>query len=76
MVEKVTAKNSEGKTDYTETNTEVNNYTKKGYIKSSSRTTTTKYTDGDTYTYKNTSTYKYKSIKVAKKYRHLYKVKK
>ena len=76
MVEKVTSKNSEGKVEYTETNTEVNNYTKKGYIKSSSRTTTTKYTDGDTYTYKNTSTYKYKSIKVAKKYRHLYKVKK
>ena len=76
MVEKVTAKNTEGKTDYTETTTEVNTYTKKGYIKSSSSTTTTKYSDGDVSTGKHTSTYKYKSIKVAKKYRHLYKVKK
>ena len=76
MLEKVTAKNSEGKTDYTETTTEVNNYTKKGYIKSSSRTSVTKYADGDSSTYKNKSVYKYKSIKVAKKYRHLYKAKK
>lgn len=69
-------KNSEGKVEYKDKTVETNTYNKSGYLTKSTYEDTWSYSDGETYSNKSTSTIKYKRVKVAKKYRHLYKKKK